>query len=51
MDFSESKSAAFELTSDGEYRTYQIKLADNPAWKGSIVSLRLDPVGTGGQGD
>ncbi len=51
MDFSESKSAAFELTSDGEHRTYRIKLADNPAWKGPIVGLRLDPVGTGGKGD
>jgi hypothetical protein len=50
-DFLESKSAAFELTSDGEHRTYRIRLADHPAWKGPIVSLRLDPVGTGGKGD
>ncbi|MGA2032225.1 MAG: hypothetical protein ABSG68_08225 [Thermoguttaceae bacterium] len=49
--FSANKSLGFTLTSDGDYHTYRVKLTDSPAWRGPIVQLRLDPVGTGGKGE
>ncbi len=49
--FSENKSLEFTLTSDGEYHIYRIKLTDSRAWRGPMVQLRFDPVGTGGKGE
>ena len=47
--------------SQGNYRWFQVVTlaagsytlaeANHPAWKGPVVSLRLDPVGAGGEGE
>jgi hypothetical protein len=50
-EFSENKSLGFPLNSDGGYHTYRVKLTENRAWRGPIVQLRFDPVGTGGKGE
>ena len=49
--FPADKSLGFTLASDGDYHTYRVKLADSPAWRGPIVQLRFDPVGSGGKGE
>ncbi|MGO9111201.1 MAG: hypothetical protein ACLP9L_18405, partial [Thermoguttaceae bacterium] len=48
--FSENKSLGFTLNSDGNYHTYRVKLTDSRAWRGHIIQLRFDPVGTGHKG-
>jgi hypothetical protein len=50
-DYSEHNSLGFTLNSDGNYHTYRVKLTASRAWRGPIVQLRLDPVGTGGKGE
>lgn len=41
--FAADRSAELPVTGDGESRTYTLKLADHPGYKGGIVRLRLDP--------
>jgi hypothetical protein len=43
--FADGRSLAFPITGDGEFRTYTVKLADAPGYRGGIVQLRLDPHG------
>lgn len=45
----ENKSLHFPIIPDGEWHTYNVKLADSPEWKGTIIQIRLDP-GSGGTG-
>jgi len=49
--FSENKSLGFTLNGDGNYHTYRVKLTDSRAWRGQIIQLRFDPVGTGHKGE
>ncbi len=51
IGFSEKNSLGFTLNSDGNYHTYRVKLNDSRAWRGQIVQLRFDPVGSGGKGE
>ena len=51
IGFSEKNSLGFTLNSDGNYHTYRVKLTDSRTWRGQIVQLRFDPVGTGGKGE
>jgi hypothetical protein len=39
-----AKVANLTIVPDGEFRTYELRLADSPDWKGPITSLRFDPV-------
>ena len=43
-DVSESKSVVFELRGTGDFVDYEIDLSQQPAWEGTIVGLRFDPV-------
>ncbi|MBC7327209.1 hypothetical protein H5T87_03725 [bacterium] len=44
----EQKSIHFPIIADGEWHTYNVRVADSPEWKGTIVQIRLDPgSGTG----
>ena len=49
--FSETKSAGFALTCDASDHQYRVKLSDHPAWKGAIIQLRFDPIGSGARGE
>lgn len=49
-DFSESKAVNFMTFADGEVHTFQINLAQQSSWIGTIVQIRIDPT-TGGTGD
>ena len=46
-NFSESKSSKIKAQADGQLTTYTIDFAANPAWKGRLTHLRLDPAGPG----
>jgi hypothetical protein len=45
----ESKSMHFPIIPDGQWHIYNVRVADSPEWKGTIVQIRLDP-GSGGEG-
>ena len=49
--FSESQSVNFEMIPDGKFRTYEVKLAASPEYRGSITGLRFDPVPAGKPGE
>lgn len=40
----EACSIGFDITPDGEYRTYEIDLSGAPAYTGTITGLEIDPV-------
>ena len=42
-DFHASRHLSFPITSDGEYRTYEVPLSSSAEYKGLITRLRLDP--------
>jgi hypothetical protein len=48
---SEERTSKFEIIPDGEYRTYEVNLADSPHYRGVIAGLRFDPVPSGQPGD
>jgi hypothetical protein len=39
------------IVPDGAYRTYALRLADSPEYKGVITGLRFDPVASGAKGE
>ncbi len=43
FSMSEFTSERFKLITNGEFHTYELDLSKNPAWKGTILSLRFDP--------
>ena len=45
---SEASSVHFELITDGQWHDYQIPVAANRRWRGTITGLRLDPCNTAG---
>jgi hypothetical protein len=45
------KHADLTIIPDGQYRTYELRVADSPDWRGAITSLRLDPVAKGLEGE
>lgn len=49
-NFSEERSAKVKGQANGELQTYQFYFGSNPAWKGKLVRLRLDPTGGGTTG-
>lgn len=48
--FSESKAVNFMTFADGEVHTFQINLAQQSGWTGTIAQIRIDPT-TGGNGN
>jgi|GEM_PF-5841280 len=47
--FSEDKSVELDLNNDGSYRVYDLSLAGNHKWRGTLTGLRIDPAdGPGG---
>ena len=40
--WSESRSLAFDIVADGEYRDYLVDLWESPGWTGPITQFRLD---------
>jgi hypothetical protein len=47
-DWSERASLRLPLATDGAFHDYVFRLGGNPAWKGLVRSLRLDPCSTSG---
>lgn len=43
---SEFTSQRFQLIADNEFHIYELDLTTNPAWQGTITSLRFDPTDT-----
>jgi len=43
LRWSQEASARLPLVKDGKYHTYVFDMRANPAWRGTITSLRLDP--------
>jgi hypothetical protein len=41
------KPVAFPITGDGEFRTYEVKLAGAAGYEGAMIGLRIDPVPAG----
>lgn len=48
--FTEEKAAGTRGKADGQWRTYRAYFGNNPAWKGRLTGLRLDPAGGGTTG-
>ncbi|MEO8287573.1 MAG: CHAP domain-containing protein [Chloroflexota bacterium] len=48
--FSDDKSVTVKGTASGELMRYQFYFGSNPAWKGHLTHLRLDPAGPGTTG-
>lgn len=44
-------SIAFAFNPDGEFHRYAVKLAGAPEYKGGMVRLRFDPIGSGAPGE
>jgi outer membrane protein assembly factor BamD (BamD/ComL family) len=44
-NWSEAKSVLFALDQGSIFHTYNILMAECPAWQGTITKIRLDPVG------
>lgn len=42
-DFTESASVVFPVVTDGEFHEYELDMAGLDEWRGTIVTLRLDP--------
>lgn len=49
-EFPARNCVSLSVGGNGEYRTYEVNLADNPNYKGAITGLRFDPVVIGGPG-
>ena len=49
--FSNSKTQVFDIVPDGKYRVYDVNLASNSEYRGTITGLGLAPVGKGTKGD
>jgi surface antigen len=49
-DFTEDKSVTVKGEATGELKRYQFYFGSNPAWKGTLIRLRLDPAGPGTTG-
>jgi surface antigen len=49
-EFVEANSVKVKGVGDGELHRYSFYFGDNPAWKGKLVGLRLDPAGAGTTG-
>ena len=43
-NWDEAKSVLFTLTPGAIFRTYNILMSENPAWRGTITKIRFDPV-------
>ena len=41
--WSDKTAVSFLLSEDGEFHTYEIDMAGNPLWKGTVTQLRFDP--------
>jgi surface antigen len=48
--FTEANSVKAKAMADGQLHTYRAYFGDNPAWKGQLARLRLDPAGPGNSG-
>ena len=51
MCFSPDRRVAFDAIPDGAFHTYEVDLAAHPNYRGTIAGLRLDPVGSGVEGE
>jgi surface antigen len=49
-NFSDDKSVTVRGEATGESKTYRFYFGDNPAWKGTLTGLRLNPAGPGTTG-
>ena len=49
-EFTDGKSVTVKGEATGELMRYRFYFGDNPAWKGTLVKLRLDPAGPGTSG-
>lgn len=49
--FNATQSLNFTIIADGQYRVYELNVANHAHWTGLIKQLRLDPVTSGGAGD
>jgi len=49
--FQPDQSIRFAVIPDGKLRTYEVRLADSPTYRGTIRRLRFDPVATGRPGE
>ena len=50
-NFTESNRMAFPLRTDGTWQVYEVDLASQPGYRGSITRLRFDPGPGGHPGD
>lgn len=50
-EFSDARSIACPLNSDGDDHIVRVPLFDHPLWRGPITQLRFDPVGSGAKGE
>ena len=50
-DFSEQRSQAFTILSDGQIHSYRLDLSHDSDWTDTITGLRLDPVASSHGGD
>ncbi len=41
--WTEERALAFPVEADGAMHTYKLEVTGNPAWKGNIYQIRLDP--------
>ena len=48
--FTETRSRSFRIEPDGNYRVYEVDLAESPEYRDVITGLRLDPGERGGEG-
>jgi hypothetical protein len=46
-----AKPVDFQVVPDGAWRTYEVRLADSPEYKGVITGLRIDPAPAGRAGE
>ncbi len=49
--FDSERRVAFPVRADGQWHTYEVDLSRSPAYRGTILGLRFDPVKTGEKGD
>lgn len=49
--FSVQRSISFDLKNDGEFHEYEIHLAREGNYEGTITQIRFDPVPSGGEGE
>ncbi len=49
--FSPDQRVEFAIQPDGKPHTYEVNLASNPKYRGTITRLRFDPIDSGRDGD